>query len=221
MPSRSNSTTAKPAGATTSKRFELPALEFKFGSLTDGTDIPPPAPSPVEEKAAPTPPETPKVDEKQEKAANGKPDSALSPKSHVSSITTSGTKRRAEDNPASPTLSNRPGSIRRLFSRGLLNNAYANGDAAVTQDGRPESRGNSSVADSRKVKRSSGWFGRLRGNDGAVNKTTTPLSPPATTDEKKPMGPPPPMIPEISELKSKIGVQDESGFGGDLFKDIK
>ncbi|KXX80892.1 hypothetical protein MMYC01_202083 [Madurella mycetomatis] len=221
MPSRTNSTTAKPAEATTSKRFELPALEFKFGSLTDGTDIPPPVPSPIQEKAGPTPPETPKVDGKHDEVTNGKPDSALSPKSQVSSITTSGTKRRAEDNPASPTFSNRPGSIRRLFSRGLLNNAYTNGDGAPAQDGRPESRSNSSVADSRRAKRSSGWFGRLRGSDGAPAKATTPLSPPATMDEKKPAGPPPPMIPEISELKSKIGVQDESGFGGDLFKDIK
>lgn len=232
MPSRTNGTTVQPASAATSKRFELPALEFKFGSLTDGTDIPPPPPSPIKETAAPTPPDTPKVVEEKQAAdgANGKPkDSTLSPASQVSSTSTGGgvgTKRRAEDNPASPTLSARPGSIRRLFSRGLLNNAYANGDEAggggAGPDGRPQSRGGSSVADSRKAKRSSGWFGRLRGSDVAVNKTAaTPLSPPAT-DDKKPTGPPPPMIPEISELKSKLGVQeDEAGFGSDLFKDIK
>src|SRR5690606_36797869 len=110
--------------ATSAKRFELPALDFKFGSLTDGTDIPPPVPSPVEEKPAPTPPDTPEVNKGQEQKGeaegDGKPD-AVSPKSNSSRISVAGTKRRADDVPASPTLSSRPGSIRRLFSRTLLN----------------------------------------------------------------------------------------------------
>jgi hypothetical protein len=29
------------------------------------------------------------------------------------------------------------------------------------------------------------------------------------------------MIPELSELNSKLGLQSDSGFGSDLFKDIK
>ncbi|TDZ15435.1 hypothetical protein Cob_v011609 [Colletotrichum orbiculare MAFF 240422] len=44
-----------------SKRFELPKLDFKFGSLTEGTNIPPPLPSPVRE--VPTPPQTPRASE--------------------------------------------------------------------------------------------------------------------------------------------------------------
>jgi hypothetical protein len=36
-------------------------------------------------------------------------------------------------------------------------------------------------------------------------------------EDKKPKGPPPPKIPELS----KLGVQADNGFGGDLFKDIK
>ncbi|KAK4152373.1 hypothetical protein C8A00DRAFT_34959 [Chaetomidium leptoderma] len=210
------STVAPPATAPT-KRFELPALTFKFSSLTDGTDIPPPLPSPIQEEAVPTPPDTPQPEGTG--ATNGKSNAASS-RSQLSSISTAGTKRRAEDNPASPTLSSRPGSIRRLFSRGLLNTAYANGDEAA-QDGRPGSRGGGhSVVDSRKAKRSSGWFGRLRNNDGPPNKPVTPLSPPAT-DEKKPTGPPPPMIPELSELNSTLGIKNDNNFPSDLFRDIK
>jgi hypothetical protein len=201
------------------KRFELPALDLKLGSLTDGTDIPPPLPSPIEEEVAPTPPETPNgVPAKQgaKVTANGK-SNTVSPKSQPSSILTAGTKRRAEDGPASPTLSNRPGSIRRLFSRNLLNTAYNTNESA--QDGRPQSRSGVSV-DSRKAKRSSGWFGRLRNTEPAPSKPVTLISPPVT-DEKKPTGPPPPMIPELNELNTKLGIQADNTFGGDFFKNIK
>ncbi|KAK4124896.1 hypothetical protein N657DRAFT_662923 [Parathielavia appendiculata] len=209
MPSRANSTTVAPTGTAKPKRFELPALDLKLGSLTDGTDIPPPLPSPIQEKAGPTPPDTPKIEQPRQEdagATNGTLKMA-SPHSQLSNISTTGTKRRAEDSLTSPTLSNRPGSIRRLFSRGLLNTAYANGDDAAL-DRRPQSRGTASVADSRKAKRSSGWFGRLRSNEALPSKPVTPLSPPAT-DDRKPTGPPPPTIPELSELKSKLGIQND------------
>jgi len=222
MPSETNTTAAASTGAAPAKRFELPALNFKFGSLTEGTGIPPPLPSPVQEKAAPTPPDTPNTAEQQKKegkdAANGKA-ITVSPNSQASSTSVAGTKRRADDIPASPTLSNRPGSIRRLFSRSLLNSAYTNGNESAP-GGRPQSRGGSSVSDSKKAKRSSGWFGRLRSNDTIPSKYVTPLSPPAT-DEKKSMGPPPPMIPELSELNTKLGIQNDNSFDGDLFKNIK
>ncbi|KAL2269565.1 hypothetical protein VTJ83DRAFT_1749 [Remersonia thermophila] len=221
--STKTSDAASAVTTTTVKKFELPALNLEFGSLTDGTDIPPPLPSPIKEEAVPTPPETP-ADQQKAKKANGvtngtaKAD-ATSPASQAASDTSAaGTKRRAEDTPASPTLSSRPGSIRRLFSRGLLHAAYANGDDASSVASpieRPESRAGSTVAGSRKAKRASGWFGRLRGvNDAA------PLSPPAT-DDKKPAGPPPPMIPELSVLNQKLGIEDGISFGNDLFKDIK
>ncbi|KAK4246683.1 hypothetical protein C7999DRAFT_32926 [Corynascus novoguineensis] len=221
MASKTSTTAAAPAGATPAKRFELPALDLKLGSLTDGTDIPPPLPSPVQEKPAPTPPDTPEATQKQKQkdgdAAKGRSDAA-SPNSQLSNISVAGTKRRAEDSPASPTLSNRPGSIRRLFSRSLLNPAHANGNESVA-DGRPQSRSGSSVADSKKAKRSS-WFGRLWSNDSGASKPATPLSPPAV-DEKKPTGPPPPTIPELSELNTKLGIQNDNSFDGDLFKNIK
>ncbi|KAK3394259.1 hypothetical protein B0H63DRAFT_41140 [Podospora didyma] len=222
MPSRTNSTIIKPAGTVSTKRFELPALEFKFSSLTEGTDIPAPLPSPVA-IAVPTPPETPKEEEHKNKGAS------------PSSITSAGgTKRRAEENPSSPTLSSRPGSIRRLFSRNLLNNAYVNGEegsgagvdtaaGAAPAAVRPPSRSGSTFSpDGKKTKRSSGWFSRLRSSDSSKPRTGTVTTSPTITEEKKaPTGPPPPMIPELSELKSKVDVQDEGGFGGDLFKDIK
>lgn len=221
MSSSTNTTAVAPTGSITAKRFELPALDLKLGSLTDGTDIPPPLPSPIQEEAAPTPPDTPKIEQETKKGTgvtNGKPNIASS-HSQLSNISTAGTKRRAEDSPLSPTLSSRPGSIRRLFSRGLLNTAYANG-SETAQDGRPQSRGGSSIADSRRAKRSSGWFGRLRSNEAVPSQPMTPLSPPPT-DEKKPSGPPPPMIPELKELNSKLGIQNDNGFGVDLFKYIK
>ncbi|KAK3365242.1 hypothetical protein B0T24DRAFT_536995 [Lasiosphaeria ovina] len=222
MPSRANSTSVKPAGTVSVKRFELPALEFKFASLTEGTDIPAPLPSPVL-AAVPTPPETPKEQKKATSIVKKATDTGPSPAKSTTS--SGGTKRPAEDNPSSPTLSSRPGSIRRLFSRNLLNNAYANGeDGATTVEpsaARPPSRSNSTLADPRKMKRTSGWFSRLRSSDSAANKrngvtvTSTPV-----IDEKKATGPPPPMIPELSELKSKVDVQNEGHFGSDLFKNI-
>ncbi|KAK4682873.1 hypothetical protein QC764_120050 [Podospora pseudoanserina] len=217
MPSKKDTAAAaKPANGTATKRFELPALDLKFGALTDGTDIPPPLPSPIREEAVPTPPDTPKEAIKSNGNTTAAAAAAVAAAAPVPPIaTTAGVKRPAEDNPASPTLSARPGSIRRLFSRGLLNSAYVEGEGveASKRTSRPPSRGASSVADSRKVKRSSGWFSRFRSDK-------TPLSPPAT-DEKKPTGPPPPMIPELTELKSSDDAKDEDGFGSDLFKDIK
>ncbi|KAK3330891.1 hypothetical protein B0H66DRAFT_467986 [Apodospora peruviana] len=213
MPSRANSTTVKPTptvkptGTAAAKRFELPALDFNFASLTDGTDIPPPLPSPVQE-SVPTPPETPKAEDGK---ANGKVDN-VSPNSNTSSMTPGGTKRRAEDNPASPTLSSRQGSIRRLFSRNMLNNAYANGEESVVEGGqvRPPSQSTQASIAPKKAKRSSGWFSRLRSNDNSAKLAKTPLSPTTPKEAKKPMGPPPPMIPELSELKSKLDTEDEA-----------
>lgn len=225
MPSRTNSV-KKPAGAvpvvavpTPAKRFELPVLDFNFASLTDGTNIPPPLPSPIEEE--PTLPTTPNgagAKKTGHLTANGSSDPA-SPKSNISKTSTGALKRAAEDGPASPTLSNRPGSIRRLFSRNLLNNAYANGeggDAAI----RPPSRSAASVADSRKVKRSSGWFSRWT-SGGETNKRASIAVVPSAESEKKDMGPPPPMIPELASLKAKLDSKDDAMFGSDLFKNIK
>ncbi|KAK4453500.1 hypothetical protein QBC34DRAFT_208614 [Podospora aff. communis PSN243] len=217
MPSRTNSTSVKPMGAVPVKRFELPALEFKFASLTDGTDIPPPLPSPIEEEPLPKTPNPETKDDAKPAhliAANGSADPS-SPGSKLSKTSTGAVKRSAEDYPASPTLSARPGSIRRLFSRNLLSSAYANGEEGA-DGGRPPSRSANSVADSRKAKRSSGWFSRLSRSDS--KRSIAPAMSP--TEEKKDTGPPPPMIPELREIKEKLAVEDVE-FGSDLFKNIK
>jgi len=219
MPSRTNSTTTKPTGTVPVKRFELPALEFKFASLTDGTDIPPPLPSPIqEEPALPTTPNgvTKKEDARAGRlsAVNGNLD-PVSPGSKISKTSTGALKRSADDYPSSPTLSNRPGSIRRLFSRNLLSNAYASGEEGF--DGaRPPSRSTTSGVETRKTKRSSGWFSRLGRSDS--KRVSAPVVSP--TEEKKDTGPPPPMIPELREIKEKLALEDGE-FGSDLFKNIK
>ncbi|KAH8907970.1 hypothetical protein BR93DRAFT_577922 [Coniochaeta sp. PMI_546] len=216
MPSRANSTTVKPATGPTSRRFELPALDFKFGSLTEGTDIPPPPPSP-KLQATLTPPKTPKeVGEKTNGTANGKTNGANDTPPQSTKTSPGGTKRPANDNPASPTLSTRQGSIRRLFSKSMLNNAYQDGETSPDAE-RPESR-LSTATGSKKAKRSSGWFSRLRSSESAGNKRMSTIQAgPAVPEKKKPSGPPPPMIPE---LESKFGSQEDV-LSADLFKDIK
>ena len=215
MPSR---TIPAPAAtkASAGKRFELPALEFKFASLTEGTDIPPPPPSPVKE--VPTPPPTPPVGDKKEDASNGvegdgkKANGAAKAQNTNGTSTAAGTKRPADDTPLSPALSSRQGSIRRLFSRTLLNNTYVEGEGhpngnGVTNAGRPASRSNASV-DEKKAKRGSGWFRRLRSGEPTAKRSSILI------DEKKPAGPPPPMIPELRDLET-------TELAGDRFKNIK
>ncbi|KAI2605472.1 uncharacterized protein GGS25DRAFT_505215, partial [Hypoxylon fragiforme] len=146
-------------GGTAGKRFELPALEFKFGSLTDGTDIPPPLPSPKEEVPPPSKSPAPEVVE-EKKEANG--------------------------------AANGHGSL-------LSHNTSS----------RPPSRTASVLAEERKSKRSSGWFKRLRSHDPKRESLHF-------EEVKKPTGPPPPMIPELSALESKV----DTRLGDDLFKGI-
>ncbi|OAA63607.1 hypothetical protein SPI_03770 [Niveomyces insectorum RCEF 264] len=262
------STTTTTATKASSKRFELPALEFKFSSLTDGTDIPPPPPSPIAEEpllakaevpqptasktgastngAAPPPPSS------SSKTNGATADTVSSPTRSL--LTREGRKRPADDVPASPTLSSRPGSIRRLFSRSLLNTAYANAEAEgghhhhhqASPDGavaagsimtRPDSRSNGSFMDERRSRRSSGWFRRLRGSgtggsadsyngsiagDAPASKRTSTLLDDVQPVQAapKPRGPPPPMIPELGPLETKIDLDSGGGLGSDLFKNI-
>jgi hypothetical protein len=71
-------------------------------------------------------------------------------------------------------------------------------------DGRPGLR----------TKRSGSWFKRL----GSGNRSSV------VYEEKKvvPMGPPPPKLPELNQLKAKIPEDDEGSLGAeDIFKSIK
>ncbi|KAI1203715.1 hypothetical protein F5X97DRAFT_318365 [Nemania serpens] len=224
----------------TSGRFELPALDFKFGSLTDGTDIPPPPPSPKQEVPPPQPkselelPSQPqprpqsqqqpnitvnkeeKVEEQQPKAgrANGATNGTFPKKPDISVSTKVGLKRTADEVPVSPALSSR-GSLRRLISKTLLNHAYdEQGSTTGHSASRPPSRSASLLAEEKKAKRSSGWFWRLRSHDNTHDTKPAALQFESVT--KQPAGPPPPMIPELSALKTKI----DTHLGDDLFKSI-
>ncbi|KUI62629.1 hypothetical protein VP1G_09749 [Cytospora mali] len=209
------------------RKFQLPALDFKFGSLTEGTDIPPPPPSPKQEP--------------REKAKAPQPPSQ---KPSIPSITTNGTQKSPETAtsnglkhpadevplPASPSSSTAgQGSIRRLLSRNRLDSVYANGDIKAGDggmlhlnkpDSRPGTGSNASFATDKQSKRASGFFRRFRTSDG---KVVVPADVrPSVASPTRPTGPPPPMIPEFKSLGSKVDLGDDGGsLGDDLFKNIK
>ncbi|CAK7240337.1 MAG: hypothetical protein STHCBS139747_001776 [Sporothrix thermara] len=198
MPARTNGSAT--TVTTKSRRFELPALDFKFGSLTEGTNIPPPLPSPVDEE-----PLAAKLEEKKPSTTNSS--KTLTSEAQPGTLSSllrapavrAGLKRPADDILASPSLSSRPGSIRRLFSRNVLHTAYANADenkeqfvaprSSATAPSsiitRPDSRSDASLMEDRKARRSSGWFRRLRGgssdspasSSGSIVNGSAPRSP--------------------------------------------
>lgn len=240
MPAKATGDASAAPKQPTSKKFELPALDFKFASLTEGTDIPAPLPSPVLEE----PPAQPKAPLAEENAKNkknvnlpGEGDKAANGSSREQeqkingTIVAAGTKRRAEDSPLSPALSGRQGSIRKLFSRTFLNNSYVEGEApangaGTANGGRPPSRSNTSILDEKKAKRSSGWFRRLRpgsASDSTLKRSSSIYQEAPTKQQStKPAGPPPPMIPELNTLSPKLDLGSDGGLGGDdLFKNIK
>ena len=71
------------------------------------------------------------------------------------------------------------------------------------------------------MKKASGsWFRRLGGTGGG-NRTSVVYEN-SRPEEKVPMGPPPPKLPELNQLKAKIPDDDEGSLGGgDMFKNIK
>jgi hypothetical protein len=225
-----SSRVANGANGANGARFELPALNLNFGTLTDGTDIPPPPDSPVQK--VPTPPQTPpkKTDTDAVKSNDGADKiAAATAAAAPSNGNIAGTKRPAEDVPASTAGTGRQGSLRRLFSRTMLNNSYAEGQtkssagdstshvAAAAAIERPVSQSAGSYMDERKSKRSSGWFRRLKGGDSSSRRSSVMSEQTAVPSSPlKPKGPPPPMIPELKELE-----KDEGSLGNDLFKNIK
>ncbi|KAI1873956.1 uncharacterized protein JN550_003225 [Neoarthrinium moseri] len=200
------------AAAKPAKRFELPSLNFNFGSLTDGTDIPPPQPSPVLE--VPTPPKTPVEENGPKKESNGTVNghangAGTSPQSDITSTTVGGLKRPIEEGPVSPTYSSR-GSLRKYLSKNLLNTTYEEHGAVPGQEvSRPPSRTASTIASERKSKRGSGWFRRLRSNDSKRDSVVQ--------FEEVKKEPPPPMIPELSAWESKV----DTNLSDDFLKEIR
>ncbi|RDL41574.1 uncharacterized protein BP5553_01553 [Venustampulla echinocandica] len=204
-----------PPNGKSNGRFQLPQLAPVNFSLTDGTDIPPPPDSPVEEKPRPA------------------THLAIPPSTTTTTITTNGplgvstnvlavgSKRgRSDDPPLSPASTRRPSSIRRFLSKKSLNANFVDGANRSQEDlatiGRPDSR--ASVMTDVNKKRSRSWFRRLSGSNlGRSNSIAVSKPLPA---EKK--GPPPPKLPELNQFKAQIPEGDEGSLGAeDMFKNIK
>ncbi|KAL6852228.1 hypothetical protein J3F83DRAFT_756639, partial [Trichoderma novae-zelandiae] len=177
-------------------RFELlPALKLDFGSITDGTDIPPPPESPIEPTYTPS---------KTSKGSNA----SIEAREPIPTTdeNKAGPRSLAENAPPSPAASGHHDSI--VQESGLsVANVY-----------RPASRGASSAADSEKTKRASGWFKRLRSGDHQSRRRSSLLSLEQTSvpaASKPTPAKPPPKIPNIVHLES-----ENSSFGSGLFDHI-
>jgi len=207
-------------------RFQLQLAPINY-SLTDGTDIPPPLASPIEEKPPP--------------AVAAKPDPInTTTLASTSTDTTGGAATNGNgvrttivgndhNVPTSPT---RPSSIRRFLSRKSLNTNYNNGtnhNGAASQEdlSRPETSGSLATANGGRTggltkQKSGGWFRKFTGNSGGYRNSVL-----VVMEEKQPQqeikkGPPPPKLPELNQLKAKIPEDDEGSLGGgDMFKNIQ
>lgn len=206
----------------TSRRFELPALKPINFNLTDGTNIPPPPDSPIEEAAAPAaatksvPAQTPSLATNgQEKVAhygNGNGNGNYDGRGRTNNL---------DNPPLSPASSTRPSSIRRFLSRKSLNANYTNGTNTndsyedLTKDGaRPASP--SSFFNNAGSKKNGSWFKRL----GSSNRQSV-IYENKPQVQKVSMGPPPPKLPELHQLKAKVPTNESSFAGDDMFKNIK
>ncbi|CAF3462490.1 hypothetical protein SNK03_004809 [Fusarium graminearum] len=180
-------------------RFQLPALNLNFGSITDGTDIPPPPDSPVQK--VPTPPQTPPPVKEAKNEA---------PKESAQDTYSSVTEDVGNSTPQpSVTASSNEGQ----------KSSNASVQSPPPGHARPASQGGASYLDERKNKRASGWFRRMRSGDPLPDKRASTMymeePPRAPTPQKQP-GPPPPMIPELTAIE-----KDNGSLGSDLFKNIK
>lgn len=198
----------------TARRFELPALNLQFGSLTEGTNIPPPLPSPILEEPATQKPVLPS------KTSNNAPTGLQNGTNSVSVTTDTGKRSTDVAAPLSPTGSSGRGSLRRYLSKSLLNASYEEQALAKPVNGqvtsRPPSR-TASVMDDKKGRRSSGWFRRLTSSDGSNKRSSQVFQENQSTQQLPPAGPPPPKIPELDQWKSKV----DTSLGDDLFKSIR
>ncbi|KAF8859838.1 hypothetical protein BDZ45DRAFT_741931 [Acephala macrosclerotiorum] len=211
-------------------RFELPQLTPVNFSLTDGTNIPPPPDSPVEEK--PPPIAQPEVSNGAP-SANGQP----APATNANGVYDGRGRTNATivwtEQPTSPVSSKRPSSIRRFLSRKSLNTNYTDGtngnisNEDVTMVDRPESAMSfASQQPSLKTKKSGNWFRRFSSNGSPPDNRMSSNRASIIYEEKqnapRSMGPPPPKLPELSKLRAKIPENDDGSLGvDDMFKNIK
>jgi hypothetical protein len=200
-------------------RFELPALAPLNFNLTEGTNIPPPPKSPVED-APPAPSESAPTQATPTIVTNGQIKEAAGTNGDFESR---GRTSAIDRPPLSPASSTRPSSIRRFLSRKSLNANYTTGTNTNTSTedltgvGRPDSP--SSFIDGKpKPKRNGSWFRRL----GSSNRQSVIYENNSIEEKKVAKGPPPPTLPELNQLKSKVSENDKGSFGGDdMFKNIK
>ncbi|KAG0650351.1 hypothetical protein D0Z07_2987 [Hyphodiscus hymeniophilus] len=226
-----------PANGKPNGRFTLPALTPVSFSLTDGTDIPPPPDSPIEERApAPTPTPTPvPAAQAASSAPTPTPINGNAAPNGNAAFSGSGvydgrgrTTTTVDHPPLSPASTSRPSSIRRFLSRKSLNTNYTNGnhDNGSNEDilggGRPDSPSSFMSGRPELAKKKSGsWFSKLGGGGkrtSVVYENPTPVQPVVRQEKKEP---PPPKLPELNQLKAKI-VDDDGGLGGgEMFRDIR
>jgi hypothetical protein len=115
----------------------------------------------------------------------------------------------------------RPSSIRRFLSRKSLYSNYSNGNLSQEnlspEGGRPESPSTFSTIS--RPRRSTSWFRRFVGGGETGNKRTSIVYEEKENETSK--GPPPPMLPELDQLKAKVIPDDAGSLGGsDMFKNI-
>lgn len=204
-------------------RFELPQLSLTSGSLTDGTDIPPPPDSPIEEKPPPAALKRGLPDDPAISATNGAVNGSANGNVNGNGVHRHGGSKASTDTRPPIPSTIRPSSIRRFLSRKSLNTNYESGANSNSNEdlasiGRPESA--MSYASGRHVDKKSrlSWFRRFSSDVGSRTSVIY--------EEKRasimPMGPPPPKLPELSKLRAKIPEDDEGSLGGEeLFKNIK
>lgn len=216
------------------RKFELPALAPIHFSLTDGTDIPPPPDSPIEEappakKVRTGSDETTPITESAQQAngtlngmseANGTPNGA-------SEDTTRGRSSAAAPS-SSPTSPKRPSSIRRFLSRKSLNQNYTNGtNSNISSEDlglhRPESLSAFSTTTKASKRRSVSWFRRFMGGgqSGSDEEERKRISVVPEDVEKVNRGPPAPTLPELGQLRARVDDDAVSLGGAEIFKDIK
>jgi len=201
-------------------RFELPVLG-PLDSLTNGTNIPPPLESPVKEIPPPIIPS--KVDPEDVSAAADSATTYGHTNGRLAVVTEHNGENGANGNlsASSPSSERRPGSIRRFLSR---NSMYLNYTESRTSQENLSIRAETPTSERPpNKKRRSSWFARFTGN--GLGEPTKNKRGSVVYEEKitpVPMGPPPPKLPELNQLKARIEETDEGSLGGeDLFKNIK
>ncbi|PQE28459.1 hypothetical protein CJF30_00008181 [Rutstroemia sp. NJR-2017a BBW] len=215
-------------------RFELPALAPINFNLTDGTDIPPPPDSPIE--SVPTP--ATRQSETHAAKTNGVNSTSTStshsqPPANNEKPTPLRLRTPSDANQHNPNSPTRPNSIRKFLSRKSLNNNYTNGNGAtntsnedLSKMGRPDSPSSFLSTKPSIMKRKSGsWFRGFGSSSSNASKraSTSPVLQESAkvNEDRRPMGPPPPKLPELNQLKAKIADDDQGSLGGDeMFKNI-